>query len=178
MKADFPTERWFWFDPPFHPGPVGAAAPAAGQRLAHRPPARLGRRSRGREEARARHPAHARRAGRRHGRSSSNGSSVYTFQCRRLERFVHGRVIFAGDARARRVAVRRARRAMAASRTPTICAWKLAAVLKGKAPRGLLDDLRRGARARAPTRTSSTPPARPTSSRRRTASSMRCGMPR
>ncbi len=20
MQADFPTERWFWFDPPFHPG--------------------------------------------------------------------------------------------------------------------------------------------------------------
>jgi 3-(3-hydroxy-phenyl)propionate hydroxylase len=20
MKGDFPTERWFWFDPPFHPG--------------------------------------------------------------------------------------------------------------------------------------------------------------
>jgi len=20
MKAEFPTERWFWFDPPFHPG--------------------------------------------------------------------------------------------------------------------------------------------------------------
>jgi 3-(3-hydroxy-phenyl)propionate hydroxylase len=20
MKADYPTERWFWFDPPFHPG--------------------------------------------------------------------------------------------------------------------------------------------------------------
>src|SRR4030095_11829392 len=20
MKADFPAERWFWFDPPFHPG--------------------------------------------------------------------------------------------------------------------------------------------------------------
>ena len=19
MEADFPTERWFWFDPPFHP---------------------------------------------------------------------------------------------------------------------------------------------------------------
>ena len=19
MKADFPAERWFWFDPPFHP---------------------------------------------------------------------------------------------------------------------------------------------------------------
>jgi 3-(3-hydroxy-phenyl)propionate hydroxylase len=20
MAADFPAERWFWFDPPFHPG--------------------------------------------------------------------------------------------------------------------------------------------------------------
>jgi 3-(3-hydroxy-phenyl)propionate hydroxylase len=20
MKSDFPAERWFWFDPPFHPG--------------------------------------------------------------------------------------------------------------------------------------------------------------
>ena len=20
MEADFPPERWFWFDPPFHPG--------------------------------------------------------------------------------------------------------------------------------------------------------------
>ena len=29
MTADFPTERWFWFDPPFHPQPVGAAASAA-----------------------------------------------------------------------------------------------------------------------------------------------------
>ena len=26
MKADFPTERWFWFDPPFHRGQSGAAA--------------------------------------------------------------------------------------------------------------------------------------------------------
>ena len=42
--------------------------------------------------------------------SSSSGSSIYTFQCRRLERFVHDRVIFAGDARAPRVTVRRTRR--------------------------------------------------------------------
>ena len=53
MKADFPTERWFWFDPPFHPQPVGPAAPAAGRRLAHRLPARLGRRSGGGEASRS-----------------------------------------------------------------------------------------------------------------------------
>ena len=27
-EVEFPAERWFWFDPPFHPGPVGAPAPA------------------------------------------------------------------------------------------------------------------------------------------------------
>ena len=36
--------------------------------------------------------------------------SIYRFNCRRLDRFVHGRVIFAGDSRASGVAVRRARR--------------------------------------------------------------------
>lgn len=40
MAADFPSERWFWFDPPFHQ--VGTAAPPAGQRLAHRLPIGLG----------------------------------------------------------------------------------------------------------------------------------------
>ena len=60
MKSDFPTERWFWFDPPFHPRPVGAAAPAGRRRVARRLPARLGRRSRGREAAGA-HPAAAAR---------------------------------------------------------------------------------------------------------------------
>jgi 3-(3-hydroxy-phenyl)propionate hydroxylase len=28
MKADFPAERWLWFDPPFHRGQSGAAAQA------------------------------------------------------------------------------------------------------------------------------------------------------
>ena len=39
MTAAFPTERWFWFDPPFHAGQVRAAAQAAGRHLAHRPAA-------------------------------------------------------------------------------------------------------------------------------------------
>jgi 2-polyprenyl-6-methoxyphenol hydroxylase-like FAD-dependent oxidoreductase len=58
MKADFPTERWFWFDPPFHPNQSRAAAPPGRQRLAHRLPARLGGRPGGGEEARERDPAH------------------------------------------------------------------------------------------------------------------------
>ena len=52
MKADFPTERWFWFDPPFHRGQSVLLHKQCDERLAHRLPARLGRRPRGREEAR------------------------------------------------------------------------------------------------------------------------------
>jgi 3-(3-hydroxy-phenyl)propionate hydroxylase len=64
MKADFPAERRFWFDPPFQPQPERAAAPPARQRLAHRLPAGLGRRSRRGEEAREHHPAREGAAGR------------------------------------------------------------------------------------------------------------------
>ena len=56
MQAPFPTERRFWFDPPFHPQPVGAAAQAAGRRLADRPAARLGRRPGGGAPAGTGHP--------------------------------------------------------------------------------------------------------------------------
>ena len=56
MTSDFPAERWFWFDPPFHPQPVGAAASAGRQRLARRLPAGLGRRPGGGKET-GEHPA-------------------------------------------------------------------------------------------------------------------------
>ncbi len=36
-------------------------------------------------------------------------TSIYTFQCRRMDRFRHGRVLFAGDCRASGLALRRAR---------------------------------------------------------------------
>ena len=45
MEADFPAERWFWFDPPFHPNQSVLLHRPVGQRVAHRLPARLGRRS-------------------------------------------------------------------------------------------------------------------------------------
>jgi len=64
--------------------------------------------------------------------------SVYTFQCRRLERFVHGRVVFAGDA-AHQVSPFGARGANSGIQDADNLAWKLALVIKGEAPESLLD---------------------------------------
>ena len=97
MAADFPTERRFWFDPPFHAGQSA---------LMHRQPDNVWRidlqlgpdaDAEAEQQARARDPA-AEEDARRAPTSSSNGSRSTRFHCRRLERFVHGRVIFAGDA--------------------------------------------------------------------------------
>ncbi len=66
-EIGFPDRALVLVRPAVPPQPVGAAAPAGRRRLAHRFPARLGRRSRGGEEARADHAAPARDA-RRQGR--------------------------------------------------------------------------------------------------------------
>ena len=63
--------------------------------------------------------------------------SIYTFQCRRLEKFVHGRVIFAGDA-AHLVSPFGARGFNSGVQDTDNLAWKLAAVLDGQAPPALL----------------------------------------
>src|ERR671917_89095 len=74
--------------------------------------------------------------------------SVYTFQCRRLERFVHGRVVFAGDA-AHQVSPFGARGANSGIQDAENLAWKLALVIKGEAPESLIEsyDLERSAAA-------------------------------
>ena len=64
--------------------------------------------------------------------------SVYTFQCRRLERFVHGRVLFAGDA-AHLVSPFGARGANSGVQDAENLAWKLALVLDRKAPESLME---------------------------------------
>lgn len=64
--------------------------------------------------------------------------SVYTFQCRRMERFVHDRVIFAGDA-AHLVSPFGARGCNGGLQDTDNLAWKLDLVLAGKAPAGLLE---------------------------------------
>jgi 3-(3-hydroxy-phenyl)propionate hydroxylase len=63
--------------------------------------------------------------------------SVYTFQCRRLDRFVHGRVIFAGDA-AHQVSPFGARGANSGIQDADNLCWKLARVVREEAAPALL----------------------------------------
>ncbi len=96
MKPDFPAERRFWFDPPFHPNhsvllhkqpddlwrvdfQLGSEADPA----LEREPERVARRLRAMFGE--------------HTPLRIDWVSVYTFRCRRLESFVHSRVVFAGD---------------------------------------------------------------------------------
>src|SRR4029077_10381891 len=64
--------------------------------------------------------------------------SVYTFHCRRMERFRHGRVIFAGDA-AHQMSPFGARGANGGIQDVDNLTWKLVRVLSAKAPESLLD---------------------------------------
>ncbi len=136
MTAAFPTERWFWFDPPFHSGQSA---------LLHKQPDDVWRidlqlgpeADADAEKAPARViPRIQRMLG--HGDFELEWVSIYTFQCRRLERFTHDRVIFAGDA-AHQVSPFGARGANSGVQDVDNLAWKLAAVLAGKAPASLID---------------------------------------
>jgi 3-(3-hydroxy-phenyl)propionate hydroxylase len=64
--------------------------------------------------------------------------SIYQFACRRIDRFRHGRVLFAGDA-AHQVSPFGARGANTGVQDVDNLAWKLALVLEGRAPEALLD---------------------------------------
>ncbi|SAL58554.1 FAD-dependent oxidoreductase [Caballeronia peredens] len=137
MKAPFPTERWFWFDPPFHRNqsvllhrqpdnvwridfqlgwdadPVAEKAP---ERVIPRVKALLG------DDA----------------EFELEWVSVYTFSCLRMEHFRHGRVIFAGDS-AHGVSPFGARGANSGVQDADNLAWKLRLVVNGDAPHTLLD---------------------------------------
>jgi 3-(3-hydroxy-phenyl)propionate hydroxylase len=64
--------------------------------------------------------------------------SLYKFQCRRMDRFLHGRVIFAGDA-AHQVSPFGARGANSGLEDAENIAWKLDRVLRGTSPETLLE---------------------------------------
>ena len=146
MPADYPAERWFWFDPPFNPGQSA---------LLHKQPDDIWRidlqlgwdadpvEERKPERVRPRLEAMLGKDR----KFEFEWISIYTFQCRRLERFVHGPVVFAGDA-AHLVSPFGARGFNSGVQDTDNLAWKLAAVLAGQAPRGAADDVRARARGR------------------------------
>ncbi|MGX7005741.1 FAD-dependent oxidoreductase [Caballeronia sp. KNU42] len=137
MKADFPTERWFWFDPPFHPNqsvllhrqpdnvwridfqlgwdadPIAEKAP---ERVIPRVRALLGPDV----------------------EFELEWVSVYTFRCQRMDKFRHGRVLFAGDS-AHGVSPFGARGANSGVQDADNLGWKLKLVIDGDAPDALLD---------------------------------------
>lgn len=141
MDAAFPTERWFWFDPPFNRGQSA---------LLHKQPdgvwridLQLGwdidREVEMREENVI--PRLKAMLG-EDARFSLEWVSIYTFQCRRMERFAHGRVLFAGDS-AHQVSPFGARGANSGIQDVDNLVWKLKLVLDGAAPESLMESYNR-----------------------------------
>jgi 3-(3-hydroxy-phenyl)propionate hydroxylase len=137
MQSDFPPERWFWFDPPFHPGQSVLLHRQADD--VWRVDFQLGWDADPDEERKPERilPRLRTMLG-PDARFELEWASVYTFQCRRMKRFRHGRVLFAGDA-AHLVSPFGARGANSGFQDADNLAWKLAAVIAGLAPEGLLD---------------------------------------
>ncbi len=137
MEADFPSERWFWFDPPFNKGQSA---------LLHKQPdgvwridLQLGWDIDKEREKRPENVIPRLKA--MLGEDVNfelEWVSIYTFQCRRMEQFRHGRVIFAGDS-AHQVSPFGARGANSGVQDTDNLCWKLKLVIDGKAPESLLD---------------------------------------
>ena len=137
MQADFPSERWFWFDPPFHPGQsvllhrqpddvwrIDFQLGWDADPVAEREPERVIPRVRallGQDVP-----------------FELEWVSVYTFSCLRMAAFRDRRVLFAGDA-AHGVSPFGARGANSGVQDADNLAWKLRLVLAGRAPDRLLD---------------------------------------
>lgn len=137
MKADFPSERWFWFDPPFHPGQSV---------LLHRQPDDIWRidfqlgwdADRVLEREPERVIARVQALLGPDVAFELEWVSIYTFACLRMGSFRDGRVLFAGDS-AHGVSPFGARGANSGIQDADNLGWKLGAVLRGEAPDALLD---------------------------------------
>jgi 3-(3-hydroxy-phenyl)propionate hydroxylase len=137
MEAEFPTERWFWFDPPFHPNQSV---------LLHRQPDNVWRidfqlgwdADPVLEKTPDRVIPRVRALLGPDAKFELEWVSVYTFSCLRMEHFRHGNVLFAGDS-AHGVSPFGARGANSGVQDAENLAWKLAMVLEGKASDALLD---------------------------------------
>lgn len=137
MKADFPAERWFWFNPPFHRNQSV---------LLHMQPDdvwridfQLGWDSDPEEEKKSENviPRLKQMLG-ENTEFELEWVSVYQFACRRMDTFQNGRVFFAGDS-AHQVSPFGARGANTGVQDVDNLGWKLKLVREGKAPASLLD---------------------------------------
>ena len=137
MTQAFPAERWFWFDPPFHPGQSVLLHRQADD--VWRVDFQLGPDADPDEERKPERIAPRIRAMLGDAVAwTLEWASVYTFRCQRMARFRHGRVLFAGDA-AHLVSPFGARGANSGMQDADNLAWKLARVVQGRSPAGLLD---------------------------------------
>ncbi|MCK6405274.1 MAG: FAD-dependent oxidoreductase [Rhodocyclaceae bacterium] len=137
MKADFPAERWFWFDPPFHPNQSVLLHKQADN--VWRIDFQLGWDADPEEEKKPEKVIPRIKAMLGDAREFElEWVSVYTFQCRRMQEFRHGRVLFVGDA-AHQVSPFGARGANSGIQDTDNLIWKLKLVMDGKAPEKLLD---------------------------------------
>jgi len=137
MTTDFPTERWFWFDPPFHRNQSVLLHRQADN--VWRVDFQLGADADPEEEKKPENIMPRLRA--MLGADVDfeiEWASVYTFQCRRMQKFRHGRVLFAGDS-AHLVSPFGARGANSGVQDIDNLVWKLDLVSRGLAPEALLD---------------------------------------
>ncbi len=137
MKHEMAPERWFWFDPPFNPGKSA---------LMHRQPDdvwrldfQLGWNV---DRAAATRPEivepYIRAMLGPNVAFEREWYSVYTFQCRRMARFVHGRTVFVGDS-AHLVSPFGARGCNGGLADVDNLGWKLDLVLRGEADETLIE---------------------------------------
>lgn len=137
MAEEKEPERWFWFDPPFNPGQSA---------LMHRQPDDVWRLDFqlgwGIDREAAVRPENVERFVKAmlgpDVEFEEVWYSVYTFQCRRMKRFVHDRVIFAGDS-AHLVSPFGARGCNGGLADIDNLGWKLDLVLRGEATVALLE---------------------------------------
>src|SRR5262245_37830597 len=137
IKMDRPVERWFWFDPPFNRGRSA---------LLHRQADDVWRLdfqvgSEADRDAEVKPENVAKRVRAMLGEDidfTFEWISLYRFQSRRLKRFRHGRVLFAGDA-AHQMSPFGARGGNSGVQDADNLVWKLDVVLRGLAPEHLLD---------------------------------------
>jgi len=132
----FPVERRFWFDPPFNRGQSA---------LLHKQPdnvwrvdLQLGWNIDREAETRPENVMPRLKAFLGDVEFELEWVSIYTFQCRRMEKFRHGHILFAGDS-AHQVSPFGARGANSGLQDTDNLIWKLKLVLDGKAPESLLD---------------------------------------